>query len=179
MWVQVTLALSDLCPAGGFPLPFSSISPLFTLSSLPAEKSLVLTWNKWAALAYTKECLKQSLCDELSNFLLMLILSISREGRKHCLGSHHRWILLAVYVAIIEDIGFSKIYDNYNYSYAHFYSTLWNVFIYIISFNLHKICVKKVVQALLSPFCSARNWGSDIFCKINTVFEMSRGKRKL
>ena len=50
--------LSERCPAGGFPLPFSSVPSLLILCSLPAERSLVLTTNKWAAVGDTSGWLR-------------------------------------------------------------------------------------------------------------------------
>ena len=82
-------------------------------------------------------------------------------------------IVFAVYLPIMEGAHFSKVYDNYDYSYALIHLT--KHFICIISFDLHQIISRKWWKHYYLCF-SGGNWNSGVSCKINTLVETSEGK---
>lgn len=132
------LKLRDECPESSVPLPCHTIFYLLILCFFPAEMSLVLTTNKQAAVAPTKACLGLSPYDEASSFLLILVLLISKKGRRYCLVDPHRCLFASGGRAWLF-----YFYDNYNGGHAHLSSILWNISICIITRALHGSLVRE------------------------------------
>lgn len=92
--LRLRWALRDECPEGNSPLPFLGIYYLLILCFFPVERSLALTTNKQGAAASTNTYLRLSLCEGAYDFfLLILVLLISKEGKRHCFGYSYCWRL--------------------------------------------------------------------------------------